>query len=124
MHNQSYRGRLRELLEMHLPGAEVYDPLADHSNSLEYNDEQARQVFLRHNQMCGEVDLVIAFAPEATMGTAIEMWEAKRHGKRVVTISPLTHNWVIKFCSDWLFETVESFEEALVSGELARRLCL
>lgn len=122
LHNQAYRGRLRKLLHLHLPGAEVYDPLADHSDSLEYRDELAREVFLRHNRMCGEVDLVLAFAPEATMGTAIEMWEARRHGKLVVAISPLTHNWVIKFCSDLLFETVESFEQSLLSGDLAREL--
>jgi hypothetical protein len=50
--------------------------------------------------MCGETDLLIAFVPEATMGTAIEMWEAARHGRVVVTISPLDLNWAVQFCSD------------------------
>ena len=122
LHNQSYRERLRELLGQHLAGCEVYDPLADHRDSLDYDEQQGREVFLRHNRLCGEVDLVVAFVPEATMGTAIEMWEAKRHGRLVAAISPLKHNWVVRFCSDLLYETVEAFEAAIISGELARQI--
>ena len=70
-----------------MPGAHVYDPLADHSNSLEYEEDQGRFVFLYHNQLCGQVDVLLAFIPEASMGTAIEMWEAYRHGRIVVTIA-------------------------------------
>ena len=33
------------------------------------------------------------------MGTAIEMWEAYQHGAAVVTISPMRHNWAVKFLS-------------------------
>lgn len=122
LHSQNYRQRLRALLEESLPGCEVYDPLADHGQSLDYHDEQAREVFLRHNQLCAEVDLVVAFVPEATMGTAIEMWEARRHGRFVVTISPLKHNWVVKFCSDRIYDSVGTFEEAVASGHLASEL--
>jgi hypothetical protein len=68
--------------------------------------------------MCREVDVVIAFVPEASMGTAIEMWEAYQHGRMVVTISPLVHNWVIRFCSHRVFRDLESFEAALESGQL------
>jgi hypothetical protein len=96
----------------------VYDPLADHANSLEYDDLQGRGVFERHNAMCREVDVVIAFVPEASMGTAIEMWEAYQHGRIVVAISPLVHNWVIRFCSHRVFRDLDSFEAALETGHL------
>jgi hypothetical protein len=122
LHHQGYRERLKALLAQHLPGANVYDPLADHSNSLEYEEDQGRRVFLYHNQLCGEVDVLLAFVPEASMGTAIEMWEAYRHGRVVVTISPLEHNWAVKFLSNLIYADVESFEAALASGELAARL--
>ena len=121
-HHQGYRSGLKELLAEHFPDAEIYDPLADHENSLDYTDAQARSVFLRHNQMCGEVDVVIAFVPEASMGTAIEMWEAQRHGKIVLTISPLAHNWVIRFCSHQVFSDLDAFASALRDGDLHRRL--
>lgn len=122
MHHQGYRGRLKELLAAAWPDALVYDPLADHEQSLDYHEDQGRQVFLHHNRMCGETDLLIAFVPEATMGTAIEMWEAYRHGKQVVAISPLHHNWTVKYCSHLLYPDVESFEADLASGKLRETL--
>jgi hypothetical protein len=122
LHPQGYRGHLRELLERYFPAAEVYDPLADHADSLSYDDAQGRSVFFHHCELCQQVDVVLAFVPEASMGTAIEMWEAHRHGRLIVTISPMSHNWVIKFLSHAIYPDVESFETALASGELARRL--
>ena len=122
LHRQDYRGRLKELLARHFPGAEIYDPLADHQDSLDYDDTLGRTVFFKHNRMCREVDVVVAFLPEASMGTAIEMWEAYQHGRLVLTISPLAHNWVVRFCSHEVFPDVEAFEAAVASGRLAARI--
>ncbi len=122
LHHQGYREQLQQLLVEHFPDAEIYDPLTDHGNSLDYDERQGRQVFLRHNQMCGEVDVVLAFIPEASMGTAIEMWQAYRHGKIVLTVSPLVHNWVVRFCSHEVFPDLESLALALRAGELQRRM--
>ena len=123
LHSQDYRGRLKELLKMHFPDAEIYDPLADHQQSLSYDDSTGRDVFYGHNRMCREVDVVVAFVPEASMGTAIEMWEAHEHGRGlVVTISPLAHNWAVRYCSHVIYSTIESFEAALASGELPQRI--
>lgn len=116
LHRQDYRATLRELLARHFPQAEIYDPLADHSDSLDYDEDRGRRTFYHHNRMCRDVDLLIAFVPEASMGTAIEMWEAYRHGRRVVTISPLVHNWVIRYCSDVIYPDVEAFAAALAEG--------
>lgn len=122
MHPQTYRRELRQLLERHLPAAEVYDPLGDHELSLDYDYERGRSVFLHHNRMCGETDVLVAFVPQASMGTAIEMWEAWRNGKIVVAISPLAHNWTVKFCSHVLYPDLAAFERELVSGQLERRI--
>ena len=72
--------------------------------------------------MCREVDVLVAFVPEASMGTAIEMWEAHQHGAAVITISPLRHNWAVKFLSHALYADLPAFETALRSGEVARRI--
>ena len=122
LHNQNYREDLKALLEQHLPAANVYDPLADHADSLDYDDDMGRSVFMKHNQMCSEVDVLIAFVPEASMGTAIEMWEAHRAAKRVVTISPLTHNWAVRFLSDVVYSDMDVFRDALTSGKLLEQL--
>ncbi len=122
MHNQDYRRRLCDLLATHLPEADVYDPLRDNADSINYDAERGKAVFCYHNRLCREVDIVIAFVPEASMGTAIEMWEAHEHGRIVVTISPLKHNWAVRFLSHILLTDMGEFEEALTSGVLRRRI--
>ncbi len=122
LHHQGYREQLKRLLREHFPDASIYDPLSNHRNSLEYDQRQAREVFLRHNEMCREADVVIAFVPEASMGTAIEMWEAYRHGGMVLTISPLVHNWVVRFCSHEVFADLESLAAELTTGAIQARL--
>ncbi len=120
IHDQDYRRHVKELLAAHIPESRVYDPRDNHAESLGYDDKTGRSVFFHHNKMCGEVDILLAFVPEASMGTAIEMWEAYRHGAVVVTISPLRHNWAVKFLSHKLYADLEEFETALVDGELSQ----
>ena len=72
--------------------------------------------------MCGEVDAVIAFVPEASMGTAIEIWEAHQNGHAVITISPLSKNWAIRFLSDLIYPNLGSFLVGLESGEVERAI--
>jgi hypothetical protein len=120
LHNQDYRARLKSLLAEAFPGSSVYDPLADHRESLGYDDAKAREVFFHHNRLCREVDVVIAYIPEATMGTAIEMWEAHQAGRAVIAVSPLIHNWAVKFCSHAVYADWDAFEAALARGEIAK----
>jgi hypothetical protein len=122
LHDQDYRVRLKDLLRLHLPEADVYDPLADHADSLDYDERRGREVFFRHNRLCREVDLVIAYVPQASMGTAIEMWEAHQAGRTVIAISPLAHNWAVRFLSHAVYPDVESFAAALEEGSVRRLL--
>ena len=122
VHDQHYRGALEAAVRRRWPEAEVYDPHAGHANSIGYSVEEAREVFERHVQMCREYDLVIAYVPEASMGTAIEVWEASRHGRAVITISPLVHNWVVQLTSVAVYRDREEFVEALESGAVDRLL--
>jgi hypothetical protein len=122
LHDQEYRTQIKQLVEAHFPQAEVYDPLANHSGSLDYDATTGQDVFFGHNRMCREVDVLLAFVPEASMGTAIEMWEAYQHGAAVITVSPLKHNWAVKFLSHAIYTDLEEFAAAVTSGEVARRV--
>jgi hypothetical protein len=122
MHDQDYRKRIAEALAEHFPKAEVYDPLARHRNSLEYDGMTGKEVFFRHNQMCREVDVLLAFLPSASMGTAIEMWEAYQHGAAVFSISPMKHNWAVKYLSHGIYADEAEFLAALESGEVAKKI--
>ena len=59
--------------------------------------------------MAATADVLVAYVPEASMGTAIEMWQAFKAGAHVFTISPLAENWVVKFLSQRVFATLDEF---------------
>jgi hypothetical protein len=123
LHEQDYRSHVKSLLEFHFPDADVYDPLTNHQESLDYDDSKSREVFYQHNRLCREVDVVVAFVPEASMGTAIEMWEAHEHGRGIViAISPLSHNWAVRYCSHIIFLDIDAFEAELGSGVLEQEI--
>jgi hypothetical protein len=123
LHDQDYRSHVKSLLEFHYPDADINDPWENHGGSLDYDDARSREVFYQHNRLCREVDVVVAFVPEASMGTAIEMWEAHEHGRGIViAISPLSHNWAVRFCSHIIFLDIDAFEAELSSGLLAAEI--
>ncbi len=119
LHTQNYRTLLSQWITDAFPEAKVYDPLTGHNDSIDYDDTTGKRTFYHHNHMCGhEIDILIAFAPEASMGTAIEMWEAYRNRKIVITISPMAHNWVVKFCSHMVLESLENFQAGLQDNSI------
>lgn len=122
IHHQGYRTQIKQLLEKHVAGADIYDPLADHASSLDYDDERARSVFFHHCELCRDVDAVVAYLPEASMGTAVEMWEAVHHGVAVIAITPMRLNWAVKFLSHAIYADLEAFEEDLANGRVVERI--
>jgi hypothetical protein len=113
VHKQSYRDRLRCLVEKHLPEAEVYCPVSLHPESPSYDDRLAARVLEESVEAATASDLLIAYVPEASMGSAIELWEAKRAGVTVVSVTPLKDNWVIRYASDVIVEDFDSLETFL-----------
>jgi len=122
IHCQDYRAKIKRILAEHLPDAKVYCPIEHHPESLGYGPAKGRQVFLHHIEMARDSDLVVAFLPSASMGTAIELWEAHRNGTPIVAISPLLRNWVVKFLSDLIVPDLEEFERACREGKIAALL--
>jgi hypothetical protein len=122
LHQQEYRREITRLIREHFPGADVYDPQAEHAESLGYDEAVGRSVFMRHNLMCRDIDVLVAFVPAASMGTAIEMWEAHQHGAAVLTISPLRLNWAVQFLSHAIYDDLAAFEAAVRSGDAARSI--
>lgn len=113
VHEQTYRQRLKQLIEKYLPDADVYCPQSLHPESLSYEDAKAFDVFEDSVKIAGRSELLVAYLPEASMGSAIEMWEAKKSGARIISITPMKHNWVVRYASDMIFGCIEEFAEAL-----------
>ncbi|HUS59542.1 MAG TPA: hypothetical protein VM141_12920 [Planctomycetota bacterium] len=119
IHTQDYREELKRVLRQAIPETEVFCPIEHHPQSLDYSFDKGRDVFMYLVRKAAESDVLITFLPQASMGTSVEMWEAYRHGRLIITISPLKSNWVVKFLSHRIFATIEEFERFAESGSLA-----
>lgn len=115
IHQQGWRDRIRQALSAHLPDAEIYCHYSQHPNSITYDLPEIRSTIAAGNKRAAESDLLVAYVPSASMGTAIEMYEAAKAGAVVLTISPLAANWVVRAYSDRIFPDVDSFENFLAS---------
>lgn len=113
LHKQDYRKDLKELLKKYLPDSKIIDPVEQHPESAFYDYREGERVFHNSIRKGSESDLLIAYLPEASMGTAIEMWECHRNNVPIWTISPLKENWAVKFLSTEIFESLEELETFL-----------
>jgi nucleoside 2-deoxyribosyltransferase len=113
LHDQDYRDRIKSILRRHFPEAKIFDPMEKHPDSVHYDYRTGESVFLGYIKLAGECDCMIAYLPEASMGTAVEMWECYKKGVPVWTIGPLKDNWSVKFLSRKIFESLDEFERYL-----------
>ncbi len=120
VHDQDYRRQITGLLRKQLAAAEIIDPWALHPNSPAYDDELGRRTFFHFCDQAGQVDLLIAYVPEASMGTAVEMWEAYRHGVPVIAISSLD-TWAVRFLSWRVCRSLNDLEALLREENLPQR---
>ena len=117
---QNYRQIIAEAILAHHPGWAIVDPNELHPDGVDYDDDTAKVTLLELADLAGQADLVVAFAPKASMGTAIEMWEGFRAGKPLVTISPMAANWVVRHLSDVVLPDLDAFRSWVATGGLAQ----
>jgi len=119
IHDQSYRVAIGAAIKARFTEAEIVDPLELHPDGgLNYGPEEARRTLLEMAEEAAQADVLIAYLPEASMGTAVEMWQAYQAGKPILAISPLAENWVIRFLSTQVFPSLGDFESFVAKGEL------
>ena len=116
--SQDYRTAIRETILKEYPEAEVLCPYELYPDSVYYGPDEGKRTFLEMAELAKEVDCLVAYVPEASMGTAIEMWQAYGQGIPILSISPMADNWVIKFLSAQVFTTLEEFAEFIAGGGL------
>jgi len=120
--DQDYRARITAALEKCWPGVHISDPYAMHPESVDYEMDAVRTTFESLTSLAGEADLLIAYLPTASMGTAIEMWTAYRANKYIIAVTELRHNWVVKVTADEVVPDMDALLELLESGRLAEIL--
>jgi hypothetical protein len=115
--DQGYRRQIAAAIGARWPEIEVIDPFSLHPNSVEYDDASARETLFAMAALAASSDLVIAYVPTASMGTALEMHAAYLRGVPVIAISPLATNWVIIALARRVFPDLSSFLAALAAAE-------
>jgi hypothetical protein len=106
---QGYRQVIADAIKIRHPNAEIYDPFPLFPGSVEYDDQRAKQTLFAIADEAASADIVIAYLPEASMGTALEMIRAYDNGKTIISISTLEKNWFIRAVSAKIFPSLDDF---------------
>jgi len=122
IHRQDWRQAIKDALAEHLPQGEVYCHYSEHPNSITYELPDIKKTLAEGNTLAGECDLLIAYCPSASMGTAIEMHEAAKNSAIVLTVSPLVANWVIRAYSDMIFANIDELVNFISTGQVGDML--
>lgn len=118
VHDQTYRDQIAAIVRRHHPDVEMVDPAKLHPDSVAYPRQQAVETFLGALERAAAADALIAYLPEASMGTAIEIWHAHEAGKPVFVISPLLHNWMLWATATRIFPDIDAFSAFVAGGHL------
>lgn len=93
-----------------------------HINTASFDQPLQRLTSVFHElvDLCANSDICIAYLPghEASMGTAAEMFAARRKGKPVIAITEMTQNLAVMSCATLIIPSIEDLESALASFRL------
>lgn len=118
IHNQNYRKEIVKALGYLTDNLEIIGTSINSSDRSKLTDKQASEIFFNSCFAVRKADVVIVYVPEASMGTAVEMWEAWKNNVPIITISQLKYNWVIKLLSTKLYSTIAELSQGIKAGDL------
>ncbi len=118
IHNQDYRDQIATIVLDRHPEVEIIDPLKLHPDSVSYTRERAVETFLSSLDRAAAADVLVAYLPRASMGTALEMWRAYEAGKPVFVISPMHSNWMLWATATRVFPNLPAFAAFVAEGGL------
>ncbi len=113
MSDQGYRRAIADMLRERWPDLEITDPHQLHPNGRDYDTDAARRTLEDMLRLAGQSDLVIAYVPVASMGTALEIYVAHSSGVPVVVVSPLEYNWVLRSYARHIYRDLEALYAAI-----------
>ena len=118
VHDQNYRDVIADIVQRYHPGVAVIDPRALHPDSVHYSREEAVSTFLAMLDRAAAAEVLIAYLPEASLGTALEIWGAYQAGKPVLVISPMANNWMLWATATHILPDLSAFEAFVAEGGL------
>jgi hypothetical protein len=114
---QDYRGQITEILRARWPDVEIIDPFVLHPNSVTYDDNIARETLFSLAELAAASDVLVVYLPQASMGTALEMYMAYQQGVPVLAITPLVENWVVRAMARHIFPDLAAFQAFITQTE-------
>jgi hypothetical protein len=118
VHDQGYRDQIAAIVHRHHPEVEISDPAKLHPNSVEYTRERAVATFLESLDRAASAAVLVAYLPQASLGTALEIWHAHNAGKPVFVISPMANNWMLWATATQIFSDIDAFSRFVADGNL------
>jgi len=119
VYDQDYRKKISRALKNKYKGIDIYDPFHDKESIFKMSEKEKKAFFINETLRClYDIDLIISYLPEASMGTAIEMFEAWIGHSTILTISPMKSNWTVKFLSDRVYDNIDDFIYSVKNNEL------
>jgi len=118
VHDQDYRDVIAGIVRRYYPEVAIVDPRALHPDSVHYGREEAIDTFLAMLDEAAAADVLIAYLPEASLGTALEIWRAYEAGKPVLVISPMASNWMLWATATRVLPDLTAFETYVAGGGL------
>ncbi|MCA9932871.1 MAG: hypothetical protein H6662_04000 [Ardenticatenaceae bacterium] len=116
--SQDYRAQIGQALRQHIPDVQILDPYSLHPNSVDYDDETARNTFLSLTKLAGTADLLIAYLPKPSMGTAMEMWQAFQADTYIVAVTPYVHHWAVRFTANEILPDLQTLLAEIENGRI------
>ena len=119
MESQDYRHLVSAAIQRADPTAIVIDPLAmgalraaELTTAEPWTDDNdVRRMFGDVVAAAAAADIVISYLPTASMGSAVELHEARNAGKLIICIVPsaaMRSNWVVRSYADRTVESIEA----------------
>lgn len=122
VHAQDYRQVIAEAVRARRPEVEIIDPWAMNPGAVNYSPRQAKETLLQEITMASACDVMVAYVPQASMGSSLEMWAAYQNGAPIHTISAMARNWVIQSLSTQVHPSLEAFLAFVEGGGLDETL--
>ena len=119
--DQNYRRQITDILRAWRPDVEVIDPWAIWPDAVHYDMDKAKATLFEETALAAQADVLIAYLPIASMGSALEMWNAHQAGVPVYAITALRHNWTVQALSTRTFHSLEEFAAFVQAGGLLVR---
>ncbi len=116
--SQSYRVQISSALQHHIPDVTITDPWALNPGSVHFDAQRARDTFLTMTRQAGQADLLIAYLPTVSMGTAMEMWEAYQKNTYIIAVTPHVHHWAIRFTANEILPDLDSLMAEIENGRI------